>query len=82
MLVETHSEHLILRLLRRIRETTEKEPNEGAPAFSSDKLSVIYVQSDPDGVRIRRLKVDERGEFLDSWPKGFFDERFAEIYGT
>lgn len=79
MLIETHSEHLILRLLRRIRETTAKELPEGAPTFSSDKLSVLYVESHPDGVRIRRLQVDENGEFTDPWPKGFFAERMEEL---
>jgi predicted ATPase len=81
MLVETHSEHVILRILRRIRETTEQDLAEGAPAFSAEKLSVLYVEGNSEGVRIRRLQVDERGEFTDSWPRGFFDERFAEIYG-
>lgn len=79
LLIETHSEHLILRLLRRIRETTEKELAETAPAFTEDKLSVLYVESGPDGVRIRRLRVDERGEFKDRWPKGFFAERMEEL---
>lgn len=82
MLIETHSEHLILRLLRRIRETTDKELPESVRAIAPDRLSVLYVESHPEGVRVRRLQVDERGEFLDSWPKGFFDERFAEIYGA
>jgi hypothetical protein len=79
MVVETHSEHLILRLLRRIRETTERELAEGAPAFSEDKLSVLHVESSPEGVRIRRLRVDEHGEFKDRWPKGFFAERMEEL---
>lgn len=79
LLVETHSEHLILRLLRRIRETTEKELSENAPSFSEDRLSVLYVESLPDGVRVRRLRVDERGEFKDPWPKGFFAERMKEL---
>lgn len=80
ILVETHSEHLILRLLRRIRETTEKELRDGAPTFVADKLSVLYVESHLEGVEISRLRVDEHGEFIDSWPRGFFDERFPEIY--
>ncbi|QRK07784.1 AAA family ATPase [Archangium violaceum] len=79
LLVETHSEHLILRLLRRIRETTEKELAEDAPAFSEDKLSVLYVEANPGGVRVRLLRVDERGEFVDRWPKGFFAERMEEL---
>ncbi|MCU0693192.1 MAG: AAA family ATPase [Polyangiaceae bacterium] len=79
LLIETHSEHLILRLLRRIRETTEQELSEGAPAFAEDKLSVLYLESRPDGVRVRRLRVDERGDFKDRWPKGFFAERMQEL---
>jgi predicted ATPase len=82
LLIETHSEHLILRLQRRIRETTENELAEGDPAFTEDKLSVLYVESMAEGVRVRRLRVDECGEFKDRWPKGFFDERFEEVYGA
>lgn len=82
LLVESHSEHLILRLLRRIRETAEKQQAEDAPAFSEDNLSVLYVEANPGGVCVHRLRVDQRGEFLDSWPRGFFDERFEEVYGA
>jgi len=80
LVVETHSEHLILRLLRRIRETTDKQLAEGAAPFSVDKLSVVHVESQPQGVCIRRLRVDEHGEFQDRWPKGFFEERAAELF--
>lgn len=79
MLVETHSEHLILRLLRRIRETTEGELPKDAPAFSAEQLSVLYVEAHPEGVRIRRLRVDEQGDFKDRWPHGFFAERREEL---
>lgn len=79
LLIETHSEHLMLRLLRRVRETTESELPEGAPAFSADKLSVLYVEKSPNGVHIQRLHVDSAGEFQDRWPKGFFAERMREL---
>jgi predicted ATPase len=78
-LIETHSEHLILRILRRIRETTDKELTVGAPAFAGNKLSVLYIESLPEGVRVRRLRVDQQGEFVDRWPKGFFAERMEEL---
>lgn len=77
--IETHSEHLILRLLRRIRETTDGELAEGAPAFTGEKLSVLYVEATTEGVRVTRLRVDDRGEFVDRWPKGFFAERMGEL---
>lgn len=79
LLIETHSEHLILRVLRRIRQTTENELVDDAPAFAGDKLCVLYVEANVGGVRVRRLRVDERGEFVDRWPKGFFAERMEEL---
>jgi hypothetical protein len=80
LLIETHSEHLILRALRRIRETTADELNEGDPPFTPDKLSVIYVEATPAGTTFKRLRVDETGEFVDRWPHGFFEERAKELF--
>lgn len=79
VLVETHSEHLILRLLRRIRETTVGELPENATAFSAERIRVVYVESGARGVNIGQLRVDEQGEFKDRWPKGFFAERMEEL---
>jgi predicted ATPase len=80
LLVETHSEHIMLRLLRRIRETTENEVPPGVIGLSPDDLSVIYVESGNGGVRFRPLRVDPEGEFIDRWPKGFFEERAEELF--
>ncbi len=79
-LIETHSEHLILRLLRRIRETAEGELPPGALALSPDDVSVVYVQSGHAGVELVPLPVDDTGEFTTRWPKGFFDERAEELF--
>ena len=80
LLVETHSEHIMLRLLRRIRETTENAVPPGTVGLSANDLSVIYVESTDDGVRFRPLRVDSEGEFVDRWPKGFFEERAEELF--
>jgi hypothetical protein len=79
-LIETHSEHLILRALRRIRETNAGELNDGDPPFTPDKLSVIYVEATADGTTFKQLRVDEAGEFVDRWPHGFFEERALELF--
>jgi len=47
--------------------------------LSADALSVIYVESDDDGVRFRQLGIDEAGEFRDPRPNGFFEERAGEL---
>lgn len=78
-IIETHSEHLILRILRRIRETTDRALPDAAPEFDEAKLSVLYAEAAPDGARVRRLRVDNQGEFVDKWPKGFFAERMQEL---
>jgi hypothetical protein len=80
LLIETHSEHIMLRLLRRIRETTENELPPGTVGLSANDLSVIYVESGDSGVRFRPLRVDGEGEFIDRWPKGFFEERAEELF--
>ena len=79
-LVETHSEHLMLRLLRRIEETSSKELPEGKPALKPDQVSVVYVEQVDGEVRATRLRIDETGEFIDRWPQGFFDERGDELF--
>lgn len=79
-LIETHSEHLLLRLLRRIRETAEGELPPNAPKLKPQHLSVLYVDSTSGGVEITKLPVNEEGDFDRQWPKGFFDERAKELF--
>jgi len=80
MLIETHSEHLILRILRRIRQTTDVELPEHIPPVKPDDVCVLWVDNLGDGTTFTRLRIDERGEFIDRWPKGFFSERAEELY--
>lgn len=73
VIVETHSETLILRLQRRIREQV----------LSAEDVLVLYVEKDEDGAsQVRQLRLDSSGEFLDHWPDGFFDEQFNELFGS
>jgi predicted ATPase len=70
VLVETHSEHLVLRLLRRVREGL----------LDPAALAVLYVEQDDAGAAfVRRLEVDADGDLVDGWPGGFFDERLGEV---
>ncbi|SDH76365.1 AAA family ATPase [Roseospirillum parvum] len=80
LLIETHSEHIMLRLLRRIRETSEAELPPGAPSLTTDALSVIYAESDDGSVKFIPLRVASDGDFLDRWPRGFFEERSEELF--
>jgi hypothetical protein len=80
-LIETHSEHLLLRLLRRIRETNEGELSPDASLrLQPDQLAVYYVENSEGRSTLLPLRVDETGEFIDRWPQGFFEERAEELF--
>jgi hypothetical protein len=80
LLIETHSEHLLLRLLRRVRETTQGELPPHADPIRPDQLSINFVETRDNGVNIRRLTVTDSGDFAGWWPEGFFEERAKELF--
>ncbi|MBE0437586.1 MAG: DUF3696 domain-containing protein, partial [Methylomicrobium sp.] len=77
-LIETHSEHIVLRLLRRIRESGKSKPDKNS--VSPKDISVVYLSPTPDGTVAERLDVTADGDFEQSWPHGFFDERDEELF--
>ncbi len=79
-LLETHSEHLVLRLLRRIRESAEFSVSPPELLLRPEDLAVIWVEQNAEGLILTELPVDETGEFLRPWPRGFFDERAEELF--
>lgn len=78
-IIETHSEHLILRLLKRIRQTTRHQ-NRGMPKIYSNDIVLLYVNGTPKGSIVQELRVDERGRLIDQCPGGFFEEDFEELF--
>jgi predicted ATPase len=74
VIVETHSENLVLRIQRRIAE--------GELGITNEDVSVLYIDS-KDGVAVpTRLELDEAGNFTTPWPSGFFTERFDEVFSA
>jgi microcompartment protein CcmK/EutM len=81
LLIETHSEHIILRIQRRMRETNAKELKTSSLRLVPRKVAVLYLERTKDGtLRATPLGLDEDGKFVDPWPKGFFDERMKELF--
>ena len=79
-LVETHSEHLLLRIMRRIRETSTGELPDGAPKVRPEDVMVLFVEPDGPHSIIREMPLNECGEELvKAWPGGFFEESIKEI---
>jgi len=80
LLVETHSEHLMLRILRRARETAACLHESDGLKCNGDKVTVLYFDPQPDGsTRVKRLRLTPKGDFLDRWPRGFFSERDGDL---
>jgi predicted ATPase len=79
-LIETHSEHLLLRIMRRIRETAEeKAPN--SAKILPHQVAIYYVESENGSTEVTQIGLDENGRFTDRWPRGFFEEREKEYFG-
>jgi predicted ATPase len=72
VIVETHSESILLRIRRLIR----------SGKLQPDEVAVIYVDNNVDtGASVRRIRLGEQGELLDPWPTGFFDDSLDDVLG-
>ena len=69
MVVETHSEMMLLRARRRIAEGR----------LPAESVLVYWIHTEPGSGSIpRKITINERGE-MDSWPDGVFIEDYEEI---
>lgn len=71
MIVETHSEHVILRLSSLLGHERS--------GLTPETIAVSFFWKDDGTVRAKRIGLDREGEFTDEWPQGFFPERRAEL---
>lgn len=70
-IIETHSEHLLLRMQRLVRKGQ----------LTADDVAILYVARGQNGSLVQQIRLAEDGSFLDPWPGGFFPERMDEIFG-
>jgi hypothetical protein len=78
-IIETHSEHLLLRVLRRIRETNQGKSSD--TILTPDDVAVYYFNPLPEGgTELRKMLITPLGDFYNTWPRGFFDERNKDIF--
>ncbi len=78
IVVETHSEHLLLRILRRVREGYS--PSGSIEVLDPGQVAVYYVEPTPNGSHCIRMPINGKGEFTRPWPGGFFPERVKEMF--
>jgi len=86
IVLETHSELVLLRLLRRIRESKtattsdlSKATASASSRISSEDLRVYAVENIEGSTNFRCLPISKSGDIVGGWPEGFFDERMDEV---
>lgn len=81
-ILETHSELFILRLLRRIRQTTAGEVTTADHQLTPHEIGVIHLERTVNSTVATLLPIDRDGEFVRPWPgkDGFFEERARELF--
>ena len=68
IILESHSEHLLLRLMRRIAEED----------ISADQTALYFCQINDGTSKIERLNMDEYGN-IRNWPQDFFGDSTGEL---
>jgi predicted ATPase len=77
-IIETHSEHLILRLQQHIA-SGKISPNDIAVYFIKNTTDTTPTEeADCISPEIIHLQLNKLGEFITHWPEGFFPERLNE----
>lgn len=68
LIVESHSEHFLNRLQRRIAEGE----------ISPDEVAIYFVRQDSSSADIEPLRVNVYGE-IENWPENFFGDEMADL---
>ena len=71
VILESHSEHLLLRLQRRVAE--QRMP--------ADKLKLYFCDFVRDKSRLTPLRLDPMGR-IENWPRHFMGDAFGETYAA
>lgn len=79
-LLETHSEHLMLRLLKRRRQTVEDTLEDQRFSCNKTDIQIIFCEQEKGLTKLLPISTTDEGEFDAIWPDGFFTERREELF--
>lgn len=68
LVIESHSEHFLLRLQRRVAEGV----------ITPEEVAIYFVHDGAEGAAMEALELDIFGE-IENWPEGFFGDDLGEI---
>lgn len=78
-LIESHSEHLLLRLMKRMRETQEGSDRARDLTLKPEDITILFVETYEGRSIYREMPLNARGELVKAWPGGFFEEDMNEL---
>ena len=73
LIVETHSEHFLQRLQRRIAENSPDHP------ISAAQVAAYFAHTSGNESRLERLELDRFGNIL-NWPDNFFGDGMGDLF--
>lgn len=68
LIIETHSEHFLNRLQRRIAEET----------LTTNDVAIYFAKATSDGAELEELEVNEYGD-ITNWPDNFFGDEMGDV---
>lgn len=79
LLIETHSEHLLLRIRRRLAENQLSDKSQ--PSLSPEDVAIYFVERQEQGSSVHRVAVDAIGNITDPSRKfqSFFSDDYEEV---
>ena len=79
-IIATHSEHVLLRIMKLMRLTFDKTLSTGLDPLRCSDVNVLYIERSSNGSVVRAMPLNARGELVKSWPGGFFEEGLKEVF--
>ncbi len=73
LIIETHSEHFLNRLQRRIAEAGEEHP------ISADQVAAYFAHTTGNESKLETLQFNEDGDIL-NWPDKFFGDSMGDLF--
>jgi predicted ATPase len=73
LIIETHSEHFLRRLQRRIAENSSE-----SKVIDKSAVEAYFCDFGKDGAKMTALEVDEYGSII-NWPENFFGDEMEDI---
>jgi len=68
LIIETHSDHLVSRVMRRI----------GEGNFDRNRVALYYCNPTEAGTEVLNIEIDDFGQFGGGLPNGFFEQAYRE----